>query len=333
MPIILSLSAYWSQNFTYQQLFMKVNTDLSVTHDAFYQQQLNYLAKLERLGESYTFRSSLYGKDVEAINLEIGDLMEEGGFDYLHLLDLNGDWLYEPSYSGYTHSKRSVLFNQTKLGVADSGVEIFTQEDLSREKSIDNNLLRLSLVDTPRARPIKHNVEKRGMMLRMIYPVRGATNNVVAYLDGGVLLNRNFKFVDSIRDLVYGPDSLIDGSIGTVTVFIDDVRITTNVRSKSGQRALGTRVSQEVRTRVLEQGNNWIDRAFVVNDWYISAYEPIYDVDGERVGILYVGFLEAPFSNLLRNALLILFALFIVVMLLSSWFAFRGAKSIFKPIG
>lgn len=332
MPLILSLAAYWSQNFNFEQLIMKVSTDLSVTHDAFYQEQRNYLGQLEKLGESYTFRTSLYGKDIEALNLELESLKEEGGFDFLHLLDLQGNWLYEPAYSGYTRSKRSVLFNQSKIGEAGSGVEIFTQEDLAREKSIDRNFLRLSLIDTPRAKPVDHVIEDRGMMLRMSYPVRGETNKVVAFLDGGVLLNRNFELVDRIRDLVYGTGSLIEGSLGTVTIFIDDVRITTNVPSKSGERALGTRVSEEVRSKVLDKGGDWINRAFVVNDWYISAYEPIYDVGGERVGILYAGFLEKPFTKIYRNALLVLLVLFIIVMLLSSWFAILGAKSIFRPI-
>lgn len=332
MPIILGMATYWSQSFSYDQLFMKVSTDLSVTHEAFYQQQRSYLAKLERLGESYTFRSSLYVKDVDALKLEMDVLKEEGRFDFLHLLDIKGNWIYEPANSGYTRSKHSVLFHEARSGVAVSGVEIFSQEDLTREKTIDRTLLRLSLIDTPHAKSIEHSVEDRGMMLRMIYPVRDTSNKVVALLDGGVLLNRNFEFVDRIRDLVYGPGSLMKGSLGTVTVFIDDVRITTNVPDKSGGRALGTRVSQEVRSQVLEQGENWIDRAFVVNDWYISAYEPIYDVGGERVGILYAGFLETPFSQLHRNALLVLFVLFILVMLVSSWFAIRGAKSIFKPI-
>lgn len=332
MPIILSMAAYWGKNFSYEQLFMKVSTDLSVTHEVFYHQQKNYLSKLERLGESYTLRNSLYANDHESLKLEIELLKENEQFDYLHLLDLKGHWLYEPAHLGYTQSKPTVLFNKAKTFSAASGIEIFSQEDLEREKDIDRNLLRLSLIDTPHAKPISHNVEDRGMMLRMVYPIRGPTNKIVAYLDGGVLLNRNFEFVDRIRDLVYGPGSLIEGSVGTVTVFIDDVRITTNVQDKSGERALGTRVSQEVRTQVLEQGKTWINSAFVVNDRYISAYEPIYDVGGERVGVLYVGFLETPFSQILSNALLILFIFFIFVMLLSSWFAIRGAKSIFKPI-
>jgi len=115
-------------------------------------------------------------------------------------------------------------------------------------------------------------------------------------------LNRNYDFVDEIRDLVYGPGSLAEGSRGTVTVFLDDVRITTNVPGSESARALGTRVSVEVRNTVLEQGTTWIDRAFVVSDWYISAYQPIVDVNGDRVGMLYAGYLEAPFrSDLYRG--------------------------------
>ena len=144
--------------------------------------------------------------------------------------------------------------------------------------------------------------------------------------------NANFTFVDVIRDLVYGPGSLAAGSIGTVTVFLDDVRITTNVPIRPGERALGTRVSNEVRTNVLDQGNTWIARAFVVNDWYISSYEPIIDVDGNRVGMLYAGFLEAPYRQSLINALIVLVLLFFALMGLTALVAVKGAKSIFKPI-
>jgi two-component system NtrC family sensor kinase len=170
------------------------------------------------------------------------------------------------------------------------------------------------------------------MMIRAIYPVKVSSGKIVALLDGGVLLNNNFAFVDAIRDLVYGPGSLLEGSIGTVTVFLDDVRITTNVPLRPNERALGTRVSDEVRTRVLDHGDVWIDRAFVVNDWYISAYEPIIDENGKRVGMLYTGYLEAPYRNGLLRALLVLALMFVALMGLSALVAIRGAKSIFKPL-
>ena len=42
-------------------------------------------------------------------------------------------------------------------------------------------------------------------------------------------------------------------------------------------RAVGTRVSEEVREAVLKHGEMWVDRAFVYDDWYVSAYEPLKD--------------------------------------------------------
>jgi two-component system NtrC family sensor kinase len=55
--------------------------------------------------------------------------------------------------------------------------------------------------------------------------------------------------------------------------------------------------------RVLVKGLPWIDRAFVVNNWYISAYEPIRDVKDEIVGILYVGILEEKFIDMRNRAI------------------------------
>lgn len=72
------------------------------------------------------------------------------------------------------------------------------------------------------------------------------------------------------------------------------------MKNEDGQRAIGTRVSKEVNQAVLREGKTWVDRAFVVNNWYISAYEPIKNINEEIVGILYVGMLEKPYIDL-RN--------------------------------
>ncbi|MDP3203150.1 MAG: cache domain-containing protein, partial [Hydrogenophaga sp.] len=112
----------------------------------------------------------------------------------------------------------------------------------------------------------------------------------------------------------------------------DDVRITTNVRLFQDQRAIGTRVSQTVRDRVLGGGQTWLDRAFVVNDWYVSAYDPLLDAAGQRIGMLYVGYLEAPF-RLVRLAMIgVMGLIFLAVMAVSAWFSVRWARSIFKPV-
>ncbi len=330
MPIALLLAIYWGASFSYEQLYIKVNTDLSVSHDVFERIKRDYLNTLGKTAESYNFRSWLFSTDSSQIHQQLRQLKEENSFSYIHLLDNEGFVIPEKSSQTKQKSRQSSALVNALTGTASSGIEIFNTDELEVENLLDG--VRLPLIATPRARPTDREIEDRGMMIRALYPVVNQTGAVLAILDAGVLLNGNFTFVDVIRDLVYGPGSLIEGSIGTVAVFLEDVRITTNVPIRPGERALGTRVSNEVRSNVLDQGNTWIARAFVVNDWYISSYEPIIDIDGERVGMLYAGFLEAPFRQSLINALIVLILLFFVLMGLTGLVAVKGAKSIFKPI-
>ncbi|MFT5224669.1 MAG: two-component system NtrC family sensor kinase [Polaribacter sp.] len=331
MPIALVLAIYWGANFSYEQLYMKVNTDLSVSHDIFERIKRDYLNTLGKTADSYTFRSELAGGDSETLQQQIDQLKIEHSFSYIQLIDVYGQSLHSLNQQeNGINSRLSSAFKAAQTGKSSVGVEIFSATDLEQLRLAEQ--VRLPLIETPRARATKKVIEDRGMMIRALYPITDADKNVLAILDAGVLLNSNFSFVDVIRDLVYGPGSLIKGSIGTVTVFLDDVRINTNVPVQTGERALGTRVSDEVRTIVLDQGETWINRAFVVNDWYISSYEPIIDIDGNRVGMLYAGFLEAPFRQSLINALIALVLLFLILMGLTSLVAVIGAKSIFKPI-
>jgi two-component system NtrC family sensor kinase len=330
MPIALVLAIYWGKGFSYDQLFIKVNTDLSVAHDVFKRIREDYLSRLAIVAESHSFYVALEANDTESIKQQLTILKNTSGFDYLHILNKEGDLLIK-NYS-VEYNRISELVHKAAQGYPGVGIEIFDHDRLLAENKDLAQKMVLPLIETERARPTNRRIEDRGMVIRAVYPAKDSQGKVVALLDGGVFLNSNFGFVDTIRDLVYGPGSLPEGSIGTVTVFLDDVRISTNVALKPGERALGTRVSNEVRKRVLVQGNVWIDSAFVVNDWYISSYEPIVDINGQRVGMLYAGYLEAPFRTAFWQALGVLVLLFIVLMVLSAWLSIRGAKSIFKPL-
>ncbi len=328
MPVFLLLAALWGSNFSYDQLFIKVNTDLAVADDHFRRLQQDYLTRLARLAESHAFNTALEARSDRAIDAQLQAHRKSFGFSYLHLLDRSGNHYFDTD----RHAKTSSSLLAALQGAARVGIEIFSTEALDLASPGLAAKVRLNLVDTRHAQPTQRKVEDRGMMIRALYPVKDSRGEVVGLLDGGVLLNGNFEFVDTIRDLVYGPGSLQAGSLGTVTVFLDDVRITTNVPQQPEQRALGTRVSNEVRNQVLERGEKWIDRAFVVNDWYISSYQPILDVNGERVGMLYAGFLEAPSRNELWQAFGLLILFFLALMIISGLVSVLGAKSIFKPL-
>lgn len=114
------------------------------------------------------------------------------------------------------------------------------------------------------------------------------------YLNGDELHN-SFSLVDKVSEL----------TDATATVFqkIDQgyLRISTNVMKLDGNRAVGTYIpNNSAVIKKVESGETFLGRAYVVNDWYLTAYEPIY-IDGEIKGILYVGVKEKDLSSLRKT--------------------------------
>jgi len=219
--------------------------------------------------------------------------------DYLTVTDENGVVLLR---SRYPHAKGDTLRDDPVIekalgGAASSGTLLLSPERLRKEGDNLDERAFIPLVYTERAIPTDRAVEPRGMALEAAMPILNDRGDVTGTVYGGVLLNRKFDLVDRIRRNVFGDKSFGDRPVGTVTLFLGDVRIATNVTLDTGARALGTRVSEAVATRVLDRGERFADRAFVVNDWYLSAYDPIRDPRGEVIGIIYVGLLEKTYSG------------------------------------
>ncbi len=188
------------------------------------------------------------------------------------------------------------------------------------------------VIATANASPAVRDVEDRGVMVHAAAPVLDAAGKLLGVLEGGVLLNKNLDFIDNMNAIVYPDGALPAGSAGTATLFLGDVRVATNVRLFGDTRAIGTRVSAVVHESVLNQGMTWLDRAFVVNDWYVSAYEPLLDGRRQRIGMLYVGFLEKPFVEARWRAFAAVAGFFVLAMLLAGVFAVLSARRVFKPI-
>jgi two-component system, NtrC family, sensor kinase len=149
---------------------------------------------------------------------------------------------------------------------------------------------------------------------------------------GGILLNQNLDLVDRINSVVYPDGALPLGSRGTTTLFMGDVRVSTNVRMFPNERAIGTLASAEVRDAVLTHGRTWLDRAYVVDAWYMSGYEPLMNAQGERVGMLYVGYLEEPFRLAKWGILGLTGLIFMAGTLLTLVVSLRWAATIFRPV-
>jgi len=201
-----------------------------------------------------------------------------------------------------------------------AGTRIVPREELLREGEDLAARARFQFVPTPMAAARAEDHEDNGMMLVAAAPVMD-DGVVLGVLTGGLLFNRNYDLVDRVKEIVFKGEKYKGHDIGTATLFQDDLRIATNVLDNQGGRAVGTRVSREVKEAVLDRGETYVGRAFVVTAWYITAYRPIPDVAGKTVGMLYVGMLERPYIDL-RNRVMATFAgiaalcaLFLLVLL------------------
>ena len=109
------------------------------------------------------------------------------------------------------------------------------------------------------------------MVAAVAVPVLDAQGQLQAVLYGGDLLNQHYEIVDSIQQQVFRDEVYQGKQIGTVTIFLGDLRVSTTFETNDGARAVGTRLSSPVCEEVLDRGGIWSAPAFVVNDWYLTA--------------------------------------------------------------
>jgi two-component system NtrC family sensor kinase len=312
----------------------KVRYDLS-TASLVYSQSLNRINDVIQLTAfGRTIPEYMESRRWKALADYLIKRRKDFGLDILTLTDPQGKVLlrtYHPYQSGDSQAGDSLVQRALKGETAASTV-IVSREDLMKEGSDLAERAFTFFVPTPKAREVPADRETSGMMLKAAAPVWKEPGILAGVLYGGVLLNRNYQIVDKVRDLLYGEGRYEGKEMGTATIFQGDLRISTNVRDESGRRAIGTRVSEEVYQAVVQKGEVWLDRAFVVHDWYITGYEPIRDLSGRIVGILYVGMLEAPYVDLRDKVVYSFFGIGVLGVLLVLLLSFFITTGIIRPL-
>ncbi len=312
----------WSTRFD-KLLIAKVNGELTIAHQYLARLKERAGENLHALGDSVAFAEATQS----TLHVFLESRRQRYGFDFLYVIDESGNVMSATSHEAPPNAQDWPVVQSAMDGVIRTEIDIFTQKDLLEISTGLAERAQIDLVATKAALPTQRAEESRGMVIHTAAPLGSG-----GVLVGGVLLNQNLDFIDTINGLVYPAASLTEGSRGTTTLFLEDVRISTNVRLFENIRALGTKVSVVVREAVLDEGRVWLDRAFVVNDWYISAYEPIVDSFGQRVGMLYVGFLDSPFRAAKTRTILVIGAGFILLLALSVPVFLRLAHGIFRPL-
>ena len=327
LPLLLMALLVWSGVVYDRLLITKVRSDLAVAY-GYFDQVLNKVdSGTQGVAQSLNLYTALQGR----LNLKQYDNTHVSGRTALNALliqeraRLNLDFLrFEPAAPAAVQAQKATPIPAQLVVYEARTIEEIAPHLMDR--------LNIPLVATRNAAPSTRATEDRAMLVYAKHPVHNTQGQLLGWIQGGILLNQNLAFIDHINQIVYPQGSLPFGSQGTATLFLDDVRITTNVRLFQQERAIGTRVSQSVRERVLTQGQTWLDRAFVVDDWYVSAYQPLTNAQEQRIGMLYVGYLERPFRWVRLGLLGLIGLLFVGVMALAAVFSLRWARSIFRPV-
>lgn len=139
---------------------------------------------------------------------------------------------------------------------------------------------------------------------------------------GDFSFNNQFDLVDEIGKLTGD----------TVTIFQNDTRVATNVIQKDGNRAINTKVSEEVRNTVLGKGKTYVGKANVVGTWNQTVYEPIIDSNKNVIGILYVGVPNTLYDQMADEFRTNLVIFIIVGILLFSCLVCLFCVRIFSPL-
>ncbi|MGD0309893.1 MAG: cache domain-containing protein [Acidobacteriota bacterium] len=302
-----------------------------------------YAARLEGIRKAVTGAASAEQlavasatKDMVRLPQILYTLRKENDLDFLTFVDAKSGRIYRGSEASMLSSRLGAALFTDLLAGARSGKVMASTEVLSREALLDEiptlaERAHFKIVPVPMTAPDARTDVDSGLVLIAAAPV-ATDSGLTGVLYGGMLLNRNYELVDQISRVIFGGEQSDGRDIGSVTIFMDDVRVATTVMKEPNQRAVGTRVSAQVAQAVLERGASWYGRAYVVNDWRITAYEPIRNHSGAIIGILYVGVREMPFLAVRTDMMLTFLVVAAVGVLVVLGLTYLITRSMIQPL-
>ncbi|WP_026692779.1 methyl-accepting chemotaxis protein [Peribacillus kribbensis] len=129
--------------------------------------------------------------------------------------------------------------------------------------------------------------------------------------------NKLFKGTTIINDNEQVVDKIGKDTGDTVTIFLGDTRIATNVMV-NGKRAIGTQASAEVVNKVLKNGAYYYGEANVAGNIYQTAYMPLKSSSGQVIGIMYVGASQEIINHIVSSVLTKFLIVLIIMIVLAS---------------
>lgn len=129
---------------------------------------------------------------------------------------------------------------------------------------------------------------------------------------GDVLINDNYEAVDTIKK----------NTGYLATIFLNGTRISTNVLSEDGNRAVGTKATDTVIETVIEKGEVYKGDAIVAGKKVVTYYKPIKDSAGKVIGMWFMGIEKAQVQEQILHIVGIIGAAILIVLLIGIGIAY-----------
>jgi two-component system NtrC family sensor kinase len=276
-----------------------VETNLSSANEIFVGELARLSDVLRLAGLSPELSAALRDNKSLSAALPLRAILRNDRLSFLTLVDRYGFVRYRaanPGSAGDTLKAEKIIADASK-GIVCSGISLLRSEEAIRENPQLPPLMKIPIKPTPLARIYTKEIESRGLFLVCAAPVMATDGTVAGVIYGGMLLNGENRLVDRITRVIFQPRESAGQPAGSATIFLDDVRIATSVTDERGERAIGTMMSADV-FNAISRGEKWNGKAFVLDKWNFTAYEPLRDYRGDVVGALYVGMPEQPYADL-----------------------------------
>jgi methyl-accepting chemotaxis protein len=167
--------------------------------------------------------------------------------------------------------------------------------------------------------------EARLKMFWQLLHSKGAETAVIngKLLVGTYQINGNFEL----------PDKLAEISGGTATIFMSDMRVSTNVMKPDGTRAIGTTLQGPAAEMVFKSGKPFRGEAEILDETYLTAYDPIKNSTGETIGALYVGVKKSQFFARYNTLKMILWGITAVLVVAGAALGRIVTARVYRQIG
>jgi two-component system NtrC family sensor kinase len=282
----------------------KVRLDLRSARDIYLEEVANIRETVRLSALGFSGRQNSLDFDKEELAGRLARMAKRENLEILTLVSANGDVICRKNFNLIQSSQlgrklvKRVLNDKTAVAFT----SVISEQDMMDENPDGVSHALVKVIPSPYLESENKSEVYSGMAIVAGAPVLDEDQNVLGVLYGGRILNNRSFLVKRIMNKIYGAETYKGRDVGLATIFLSDIRVSTTVKGANGLKAIGTVVSDDVHDHVLKKGRTWISRPFAVNKRYITAYEPIKDMNDRIVGMLSIGVLEDRFREIQRDA-------------------------------